>query len=136
MHKKEAYMSERTEEQKVFSDPIRVKLGGRDYEIRPLVIRQSREWRKKLASAMADLPQYMGVDASNPDKFSEALNAMMVALPDQVVDLFFEYAKDLPREEIEDAATDDEIAKAFGEVIKLAFPLAGSLTQAIQSLSQ
>jgi hypothetical protein len=85
---------------------------------------------------MADLPQYMGVDASNPDKFSEALNAMMVALPDQVVDLFFEYAKDLPREEIEDAATDDEIAKAFGEVIKLAFPLAGSLSQAIQSLSQ
>ena len=129
-------MSERTEEQKVFSDPIRVKLGGRDYEIRPLVVRQSREWRKKLASAMADLPQYMGVDASNPDKFSEALNAMMVALPDQVVDLFFEYAPDLPRDEIEEAATDDEIAKAFGEVIKLAFPLAGSLTQAIQSLSQ
>ena len=60
---------------------------------------------------------------------------MTITMPDKVIDLFFKYAKDLNREEIEGIATDAEIAKAFEEVVKVAFPLAESLPKAMGRIS-
>jgi len=127
---------ERTEEQKIIQAPLVIVLGCKEYEVKPLVIRDSRAWRGKLAVTLGMLPQYANVTTDTPDKFQGALNAMLVAMPDQVVDLVFAYAKDLNREEIEGKATDSEIAKAFEQIVEVAFPLARSMVGAMAKLSQ
>jgi len=126
----------RTEEQKILSAPIVVEFGGKTYEIAPLVIRDSRKWRAHMTKALASLPVYAEVTSDKPDKFKDALYAMLVTMPDTVIDLFFEYAKDLNREEVEAVATDSEMAKAFDQVVELAFPLARTLVGAMGNLSQ
>ena len=127
---------ERTEEDKIVQAGISVILGGKEYKIAPLVIRDSREWRKEVVGLLSSLPKYVNATTDTPEKFSEALNALMVALPDKVVDLFFSYAKDLDREEIEQVATDVEVAKAFEQVVEIAFPLAQSVTRTMEKLSR
>ena len=131
-------MKERTEEEKLTRAPILVILGGKKYEIAPLVIRDSRVWRKKLIALIASLPALVNttMDAENPKGFVDALTQMMVTMPEQVLDLFFDYAKELDREEIEGVATDAEIAKAFEEVVQVVFPLAQSLPKVLGHLSQ
>ncbi|MDD5081781.1 MAG: hypothetical protein PHU08_00265 [Dehalococcoidales bacterium] len=126
---------ERTEEDKLTQSPITVSLGGRDYQVRPLVIRESREWRKQLIKAFAQLPQYINATTDEPEGFTKALNAMLVEMPDMVTDLFFSYAKELIREEIEGVATDAELSKAFEEVMAFAFPLAQTLTKVLGKAS-
>lgn len=126
----------RNEEDKILQTGIQVTLGGKEYEIRPLVIRESREWRKKVIGLIAPLPQMVKVDTDNPEEFEKVLATLLVVMPDQAIDLFFNYAKDLNREEIEGSANDAEMAEAFEEVMKVAFPLAQSLPNVMKRLSQ
>ncbi len=126
----------RTEEQILAKAPIVVTLGGAEYNISPLVIRDSREWRRKVIALLAPLPGMVNVTTDDPENFGNVLTQMLVTMPDQVLDLFFEYAKDLNREEIESKATDEEMSKAFEEVVKAAFPLAESLPGVMKHLSR
>ena len=121
----------RTEEDKILQAPVIVKFNGKEYSVRPLVIKESREWRKQLIKTLELLPKYVSITTSNPEGFSVALNAMLADMPNAVADLFFSYAKDLPREEIESTATDAELAVAFQEVMAFAFPLAQALTKVL-----
>jgi len=129
-------MAIRTEEQKIAQAPLEVILGGEVYKIRPLVIRDSREWRQKCTGLMTSLVANANVTTDNPDALGTAMGVLMVQMPDQVIDLFFEYAKDLEREDIEVVATEAEIAEAFLGVFALAFPLTASLGKAMGKLSQ
>ena len=56
-------------------------------------------------------------------------------MPDAIVDLVFDYARDLKRDEIEACATDAEISVAFTQILEVAFPLARSLAEAVKVLS-
>lgn len=127
-------MTERTEEQKVAQAPIVVVLGGKEYQVAPLVIRDARIWRAKVIKLIAPVPQLVSTKIDTPDDFSKHLTEMLVAIPDQVIDVFFEYAKDLDREEIESIATERDMAQAFLEVVKVAFPLAESAPMVIARL--
>ena len=127
-------MNERTEEQKVTQAPIMVILGGKEYEIVPLVIRDARIWRAKVIKLIAPVPQLVSTKIDTTDDFSKHLTEMLVSIPDQVIEVFFQYAKDLDREEIEGIATDTEMAQAFLEVVKVAFPLAESAPMVIARL--
>jgi len=129
-------MENRTEEQKIYQDGVSVILGGKEYRVKPLKLRKEREWRQKLAALISTLPQYANVNSDDPEEFGGALNAMMVTMPDQVVDLFFLYAGSLKREEIEEEATGAEVALGFKAVMALAFPLPQALTEAMTKLSQ
>lgn len=126
----------RTEEEIVVQAGIKVILGGVEYQVKPLVIRDSRLWRAKLVKLLAELPKYAKVDSDSPDEFGEALTAIMVSMPDTICDLFFEYAKDLDREKIEAVATEAEVAKGFEQVVEIAFPLVQSMTKAMKQVSQ
>jgi len=126
----------RTEEDKVVQASITVILGGDKYDIPPLVIRDSRPWRKKVVELISSLPKYAEVTTDTPDDFAEALNAVMAGMPDTIIDLFFGYAKDLPREEIEGKATEAELAIAFNQVVEIAFPLAKSMSETMKHLAQ
>ena len=126
----------RTEDDIVTQGPITVILGGEEYPIPPLVIRDSREWRKKVIKLIVPLPGMVKTTMADPEAFEDSLNQILVSMPDQMLDLFFEYAKDLNKEEIEGKATDNELARAFEEVLKVAFPLAESLPGILKRLSQ
>ena len=126
----------RSEDQKIGQAPVTVYFGGKEYLIKPLVIRESREWRKKIAEMLGHLPLYVKATTDTPDEFQQALNGMMVDMPDKVIELVFEYGKDLPRDEIEAVATDAEMAKAFESILEVAFPLARSIAGATMKLSQ
>ena len=128
---------ERTEEQKIMQEAITVSLGGKKYEVKPLVIKDSRGWRVKLVAALKSLPQQINT-TSDPTALSDNIQAMFLTMPDMAADLFFAYAKDLNREEIEAAALDSELAVAFEKVVELAFPLAltRSLTKTITTISR
>ena len=121
----------RTEEQKLFQEGVTVVLGCKEYEVKPLKIRESRVWRGKFAELTGQLARHAKVTTDNPDAFEGAVKALLVTMPDQVADLFFEYASNLDRKAIEEEATDAEVAQAFQEVVALAFPLAGALTEAM-----
>jgi hypothetical protein len=64
------------------------------------------------------------------------MSAMLKEMPDEVVDLFFEYAKDLDRSKVEGEANDAEVAKAFSQVIEIAFPLFTSLATTMEKLGR
>ena len=120
-------VQERTEEQKVFQEPIKVILGGREFDVKPLTIKYSRPWRKKVIDLVATLPKYAQANTNKPDEFEQAIKVLMVESQDTIIDLFFEYARELNRDEVEEIATEAEIAIAFQVVMNLAFPLSETL---------
>ena len=127
---------ERTEEDKVVQAPIEVTLGGKVYEIPPLVIKYSRPWRKKLVALVAPLPAMASAEfETNDAEFQSLFTQLLVQMPDETINLFFEYARELDRKEIEDIATDAEMSIAFAEVVKVAFPLSESLPNALKHLT-
>ncbi len=107
---------------KIPQGSVKVTLGGQEYEIKPLVIKESKVWRKKVIKLLSSFSKYAEVTLENPKDFSEALATALMTMPDQMADLFFEYAKELNREEIEEVAFDYEVIEAFGKVSELAFP--------------
>ncbi|MBN1690453.1 MAG: hypothetical protein JW901_05490 [Dehalococcoidia bacterium] len=124
----------RTEEEKVARASVSVTLGGREYSIRQLPLVESREWKKQIASLLAEGFRTTKITADDPEKFNEALKVFMIDAPDAMVDLFFSYAKDLDREEIESIATETEIAVAWEKVREVAFPLAQTLMQTMTKM--
>ena len=129
-------MPGRTEDDKVFRASINVTLGGKEYEIKPLVIKDAREWRKKFSKLLGKLPVFAKATTDEPESFQAAVDAMLVSMPDEITELFFAYAKDLDRDEIESSATEPELAKAIDAVMEVAYPLLGSLTGALGQMSQ
>ena len=127
--------SKRTEEDKIFQNEILIILGGKEYKIKPLVIKQSRKWRANFAKLLGDLQQYTKITTDTPDKFEDAIKTILMAMPDKIIDLVFEYAPGLNREEIENSATDTEMAKVFEQITEVALPLARSLTGEMRKLS-
>jgi len=129
-------MSEkRSEDQVVTQAPIMVSFGGKEYQIKPLVIKESREWRRQFAAILGELPLFANV-ADTTEHFQQVINGMFMDVPDKVIDLIFAYAKDLPREEIEAVATDVEMSKAFESILEVAFPLSRSMMGAPTLLSR
>ena len=131
-------MEQRSEDEIVTMSPIKVVFGGEEYDVKLLVIKESRVWRKKLIDKLSILPTLVSLtmDDTNPDSFGKAFKGLMIDNPEVVLELFFNYAKDLNRKEIEKKATDAEMAQAFAQVVTSAFPLAKSLLVAMTVLSQ
>jgi len=128
-------MEKRSEDDKIMQAPIMISFGGKQYELKPLVIKESREWRKQFADVLKALPLFVNA-IDTTAHFEQVINGMFLDVPDKVIDLIFAYAKDWPRDEIEAVATDDDMAKAFEAIIEVAFPLARSMVAAPTMLSR
>lgn len=111
---------ERTEEQKIIQDNLDVTLGGKLYSIAPLVMRYSREWRKKSLPIISFLMRYTRLaedkEGGITEDIQQAFDELFTTKMDDIIESFFEYARELPREEIEESTTDGEILLAFMEV--------------------
>lgn len=129
-------MQQRSEEQKLAQDPVMVTFGGKEYPLRVLVIKESREWRQQVIDLIKQVPPLTSVSSDKPEEFNAALETLLISMPDQVCDLFFSYAKDLNREEIELVATDAEMALAWSKVTDLAFPLLQGLVKTMGKIAQ
>ena len=116
---------ERTEEDKIVQSSIKVMLGGKEYEIKPLPIKYSLPWVKKVADILVDLGRLSKITSDKESEFRSALLNIMVEKPTLMVDLFFQYARDLKRSEIEEVASSSEIVVAFEGVLSLERPLFG-----------
>lgn len=125
----------RTEEEILFHDGVKVILGGKEYVVKPLAIRPDREWRQKLAKLVATLPQHTNVTTDKPKEFGGAVEALLVGNPDTVIELFFDYAKDLNRADFEETATAVEVSVAFLQVWDMFRPLPQTLTKAMTNIS-
>ena len=106
-------VQERSEEEKLTQSPLKVILGGKEYKVAPLVIKYSGEWRKKSLPLIAFL---IGYSRKSEEDMEDGVTELFTTKTDEIIESFFEYARDLKREEIELIATDGEIITAFMEV--------------------
>ncbi|HUT68928.1 MAG TPA: hypothetical protein VMW86_10340 [Dehalococcoidales bacterium] len=125
----------RTEEDKLLQAPLVMTFGGKSFNVAPLVIKESRAWRREVIDLLKELPKFAGATTDDADLFQSALNGLLVNMPDKVIDLVFSYCKSLDRDEIESMATDAEVAAAFDKIVAVAFPLVSSIGKVMGNLS-
>lgn len=136
----------RTEDQIVAGEPLRVTLGGKQYEIKPLTINAQYRWRKRFYEEFSKaaqpflskhkpglLARLMGKDET--DQFVEGLRVAFLEVPERISDLFFAYAPYLPRKEIEENATESELVIAFQAVMQIGFPF-GEMLKTLVALAK
>ena len=139
-------MPERTEDQKLSQEPLGVILGGKPYKVKLLNIKESREWRKQAAdllganirmskSAIGIVPGQTTLTVEQIETIAAGQKSLLAVNPDSLLDLFFSYAKELNRDEIESTANEVELSEAFDQVLSVAFPLGKSLTRLSQAAS-
>ena len=126
----------RNEDQIISQEPIKVFFGGKEYQIKPLIRKEAREWRVKFAKMWGQITYSTGVTTDNADKFQDALNNIYVDMPDQLAELVFAYGKDLPKDEIDAVATDAEMIEAFEVIYEVAFPFVRSLVKTMVKASR
>ena len=117
---------------------IELQLAGKTYAVQPLRMRYARAWRQKLEAPLGQLVQALeSVDQLDVDKLTmtdaselvRGLASTLLGSVDLVIELLFDFSPELTadREHIEKEAFDEEALAAFGEVLKLAYPLVGLL---------
>lgn len=126
-------------ETKTKNRDVMVTLGGQEYAIKPLNIRQSRAWREQFANpfqAVIGVLQNAGrIELTNPGDLGALLSqvgGLLLGSMDLVIDALFAYSPELRADEdaILDNATDEEAVAALWEVLKLAYPF-GSILQTL-----
>lgn len=128
---------ERTEEQKVMQAPLKIILGGLPHDIPVLPIKLSRPWRQAVIELIrGSVAQADTIDLDKTKDVMALAKTAMVDNPNGVIDLFFEYAHGLNREEMEEVITDAEIADGFDQMIEVSFPLGQSLAKAMEKMGQ
>ena len=120
-------------------------LGGKPYDIRPLPIARSREWRAKvkaplelIVTTVANLPD---IDLQNLEigalsGLVQHVFSTVADAPDLILNWLYEYAPNIAvdKERIEAEAFDAEVAEAFALIVKQVYPL-GRLVSALGARS-
>lgn len=121
---------------------VQGNLGNKDYEIQPLPIKESREWREKFQKPFREIIAAFRVagnvevtDGAEVASLLTAFSGILLGSTDKLIDMLFEYSSPLSadRDHIEANATNAEAISAFVEVLKLAYPFSAmfSLTRAL-----
>jgi hypothetical protein len=125
----------RSEEDILSQAPIVVKFGDVEYKIKPLRMIKAREWRDKLIKEVQSIGTSLQQDTSTSPVFIQGLAFVFLQFPQKMADLVFSYAPNLPREKIENEGTEEQLARAFGQIVQIAFPFVGELQAMMQTLS-
>lgn len=119
-------MRHRTEDEIITKAPIEAQLGDKKYQIKPLSINKQRAWRSKLSEDLAGIVDNFGRQA-DPNSMKTGLTGALLDFPEKLADLVFAYAPDLPKEEILENATEEQIAAAFSQIMAVAYPFLAQL---------
>ena len=106
----------RTENDKLLQSGIKVILGGKEYDIKPLTIKYSSDWRKRSIPLIQYFIHLSILNTDSPETMEAAIGKLFTEEIDKIIDSFFEYARELDRAAISEIATDGEIMTAFMEV--------------------
>jgi len=135
---------------------VKITLAGKTYEVQKLPIRANREWRKKFdepigkllgaAKAVSDLSKQEWKDSR---EMFAAIGLALAAHVDEIVHVLlgsmdlitqavFDYSPMLKKEQafIEEHGFDEEMVRAFVEVVQLAYPFSPVIKSMIQLGSQ
>lgn len=123
-------MKQRTEQDVSSFAPITVRFGSTNYEIQQLPWRKSCKWREKLANELRDtalasnltIPDGVDISAWVKTEFASKISLTFLRSPEKMVELIFDFAPYLPKEEILDAASPEQLMRAFMDLMTLAFP--------------
>ena len=111
---------ERTDQQILSKEPLKVTLGTQTWELPILAITPMRKWRELVVASAKEIGT-LGVSLNG-------LGAAFVAFPEKITDLVFAYAPNLPKEQLQVEATEEQFAVAFAEIASVAFPCRGQLS--------
>jgi hypothetical protein len=134
---------ERTQEQILTLAPIVIVLAGKEYPVPILTIGKAIAWRQKLISTADDIMRPLMQPIKPPlwkrainflafwrpkqsgtaDSVFAGLGTAWIAFPEKVLQLIFDYAPDLPRQEIRETATEEEMFVAFSKIVDTVNPL-------------
>jgi hypothetical protein len=128
-------MAERTESEMLSRSPLKAQLGGKTYELKILTILKAQAWREAMFKEAADAIAVLSTEVVDMPILISGLNTVLLRFPEKLLGLLFTYAPDLPREEIENSATEEELAIVLSAVMKVAFPF-GPILKAMQSAVQ
>lgn len=117
---------QRTESDILTKAPVKITLGEKEYQVKPLTIGPAREWRALVMGTMKTTLGAFGSDV-NPQNMAPGLSAAMIAFPEKLLEIIMAFAPYLPKEEIEASATDEQLAVAYGKVMALGFPFLAPL---------
>lgn len=127
-------MKPRSEEDVVSRAPIVVKLGDKDYSLPLLAVVPQRAWRKNLFAVLLPILESFNFKVDGKS-MTAGLTAALLQFPEKLADLVFAYSPDLPRDEILENATEEQIAVAFSAIMAVAFPFIPQLTT-VQQLTK
>lgn len=113
---------ERTEMQKLTMEPIKVMLGNEEYDIKPLVSKMAIPWVAKVVKILSESIGLTRLKSEDTIALESAMRSVMIDNPGKMIDLFFEYARDLNREEIENTASSAQLIAAFEQCLELEKP--------------
>ena len=116
-------------------------LGGQKYDIRPLPIARSREWRAKvkaplelIVTTVANLPELNlnDLEIGAIVGLVQHIFATVTDAPDLMLGWLYDYAPNIAedKDRIEAEAFDAEVAEAFALIVKQVYPL-GRLVSAL-----
>lgn len=109
-----------------------VHIAGRDYAVQQLTVGQSRQWRQKfeqpfgeIAAALKTVSVVEITDLGGIGGILATLKTTLIGALDTVLELLCDYAPEIAadRERIEAEGYDEEVVVAFGEVLRVVFPL-------------
>jgi hypothetical protein len=126
--------SKRSDEEILTQAPIKATFGVKEYPIKPLRILKQQEWRDKLITDITEISKTLNVAAGTDTVLLSGLGYTMLRFPKKLIELVFAYAPDLPKDEILEAATEEQFAKVFGQIMVVAFPFRGELQMISQVL--
>lgn len=131
-------VKDRTDDEKLAIAPIKVQLGGKEYNIPVRRILAARKWREEFIEAVSSMGTSMLNNVTSVTSFVGGFAFAFLRFPEKIADLVFSYDPSLPRDVIEgegpDAASEEELALAFGAIMKVAFPFLSELSMVNQVL--
>lgn len=117
-----ASVEARPDEEAVLGAPLKVQLGGEIYSIKPLPYAKSRAWRKAWFDWVRRSTEFDANRKSGGDEWLAANMDGAGKLGDDRVDLFFGYARQLNRKQIESVASYAELKAGFNKILAIERP--------------
>lgn len=121
----------RTDDDVLSMSPVRIRFGETDYDVRYKRINDAREWRKEFWKQLNQIMDTMGIQASpeNLEPFMKSFGFVFLQFPEVITDIVFSYTGDaVEREKVLEEATEEQMARAFQQIVKVAVvPFVGEL---------
>jgi hypothetical protein len=121
-------MKARTEQEMFAMTPLKVKFGAKSYDVKPLTVGPSLEWRNRLLSEATDMITQLKAQGQSTEDIVAGLGQVWFSFPKKLVELIRAYCPDLAAEVVEAGST-EQICATFQGIMQMEFPFLPHLQQ-------